>query len=309
MPRNRRTKDKTLFDVTLVGNYSIDTNTWLRGKISNSLGGAPVYSGSIFTLFGNRTALFSQIGSDHYDEAVQFCKSRGIDFKGLRRLPQRTLAFENAYDEEGNRTQRCLNITPKLLFEELPKEYFSSKAFYIAPIMGEVDLELLKELKRKGITLMLDPQGLMRNVGDDGRVKLTFNQKELEPVFELVDIVKIGKDEVQASNMKIKDLIEWLKSIEVSVGIVTRGKEKVIIISENTIIEMPTINVEVEDPTGAGDVFGAAFLSEYLRGYDAAEAAKIANIAAGLKIRYKGPNGFPTRQEVLRHKVLQEGLL
>ncbi|MEM3403971.1 MAG: PfkB family carbohydrate kinase [Nitrososphaeria archaeon] len=309
MPRNRKPKDATLFDVILVGNYSIDVNTCLGEQISNSLGGAPVYSGSIFTLFGNRTALFSQIGFDYYEEAVQFCRIRGIDFRGLRRLPQRTLAFENTYDDEGNRRQKCFNTTPKLLFKELPREYFDSKAFYIAPIMGEVDLELLKELRRKEITLMLDPQGLMRNIGEEGRIELTFNQGELEPVFELVDIVKIGNDEFQASNMEVKDVMEWLKDIGVSVGIVTRGKEKVTIASKNTIIEVPTINVAVEDPTGAGDVFGAAFLSEYLRGYDAAEAAKIANIAAGLKIRYKGPNGFPTRREVLRHKALQEDLL
>jgi len=298
MSDNRKPEGEALFDVVLVGNYSVDSNTWLRGHISNILGGAPVYSGSTFNLLGNRTALFSQIGFDYYDRAVQFCRSRGIDFKGLKRLPQRTLSFENVYDDEGNRTQRCFNITPKLLFEELPREYFDSKSFYIAPIMGEVDIGFLERVRKKGMTLMLDPQGLMRRLEADGSIELTFNQKELEPIFRLVDIVKIGKDEVKASNMKVRDLMEWLRSIGVSIGIVTQGKEPVTITSGDLTAEVPTVDVVVEDPTGAGDVFGAAFLSEYLRGHNVVEAARIANIAAGLKIRYKGPNSFPTREEI-----------
>jgi ribokinase len=71
------------------------------------------------------------------------------------------------------------------------------------------------------------------------------------------------------------------------------------VLSDDGFNEIDSLKVDAKDLTGAGDVFGAAFLSKYLDNRDAVKSAKFASAAAGLKIRYKGPIGFPSEKEIL----------
>ena len=52
---------------------------------------------------------------------------------------------------------------------------------------------------------------------------------------------------------------------------------------------MPGFAVDEVDPTGAGDCFGAAFVSFWLRGAAPAEALRIANACGALAVTRKGP--------------------
>lgn len=294
-------KEENGFDTIIVGHFSLDTNIWPTGQIKNALGGAPTYAGSAFAALHKRVGVFSIIGKDHYSEALSFCQAKGIDTQGLLVSSKQTMVFQNLYTADGNRKQRCLNIAPKLSFRDLPKNYLASKAFYISPLAGEVDEEFIGKLKTKESIVMLDPQGLMRNVNKEGEVSTIFRKNKLERIFKLVDIVKIGKDEVKAFKMEEKRILNMLKKIGVKVAIITRGKDDVMIFYSRKIYKVKTLDVKVEDPTGAGDVFGATFLSEYINGSTINEAIKFATISAGLKIRYEGPNGFPSKKDIIKH--------
>ncbi|MEM2741748.1 MAG: carbohydrate kinase family protein, partial [Nitrososphaeria archaeon] len=102
----------------------------------------------------------------------------------------------------------------------------------------------------------------------------------------------------KAIGLNEKEILRLIRDSGAKIGIVTRGKDPVIVSHKNGVFEVNTIDVNVEDPTGAGDVFGAAFLTEYLRSKNVETAVKFANIAAGLKIRYRGPEGFPTIKDI-----------
>jgi sugar/nucleoside kinase (ribokinase family) len=52
------------------------------------------------------------------------------------------------------------------------------------------------------------------------------------------------------------------------------------------------------DPTGAGDVFSAAFLIRLAETGDPCEAARFANVAASFSIEAPGVSGIPTRRQV-----------
>jgi sugar/nucleoside kinase (ribokinase family) len=294
-------KEENGFDAIIVGHFSLDTNIWPTGQIKNALGGAPTYAGSAFAALHKRVGVFSIIGKDHYSEALSFCQAKGIDTQGLLVSSNETMVFQNLYTADGNRKQRCSNIAPKLSFRDLPKNYLASKAFYISPLAGEVDEEFIGKLKIKESIIMLDPQGLMRNANKEGEVSTIFRKSKLERIFKLVDIVKIGKDEVKAFKMEEKRILNTLKKIGVKVTIITRGRDDVMIFYSRKIYKVKTLDVKVEDPTGAGDVFGATFLSEYINGSTINEAIKFATISAGLKIRYEGPNGFPSKKDIIKH--------
>ena len=298
-------KEENGFDAIIIGHFSLDTNMWPTGQIKNALGGAPTYAGSTFAAMHKKVGVFSIIGKDHYSEVLSLCQAKGIDTQGLLVSSEQTMTFQNLYTADGNRTQRCLNVAPKLLFKNLPKNYLVSKAFYISPLAAEVNEEFIRKLKTKENIVMLDPQGLMRNINKEGEVSTIFNKIKLERIFKLVDIIKIGKDEVEAFKMREKKILNTLNKMGVRVAIITRGRDPIMILYSRRIFEVQTLNVKVEDPTGAGDVFGAAFLSEYITGSTINKAAKFAATSASLKIRHVGPSGFPSKEDVLKYLKLK----
>ena len=64
---------------------------------------------------------------------------------------------------------------------------------------------------------------------------------------------------------------------------------------------VPGFAVEEVDPTGAGDCFGAGFVSMRLRGATPEEALRVANACGALAVTKKGPmEGTATMAEVER---------
>ena len=52
------------------------------------------------------------------------------------------------------------------------------------------------------------------------------------------------------------------------------------------------------DPTGAGDVFAAAYLVRYRETSDALESARFASCAASFCVEAQGTEGIPTRAQM-----------
>ncbi|WP_433454087.1 carbohydrate kinase family protein [Streptomyces sp. CA-142005] len=76
----------------------------------------------------------------------------------------------------------------------------------------------------------------------------------------------------------------------VPVAVVTRGGDGAMAADQTTgeYAEVPALDVDVLDATGAGDVFGASFLAASLGGWPLAERLRFAVLAAGLSVRHHG---------------------
>ncbi|GGY51331.1 carbohydrate kinase family protein [Streptomyces djakartensis] len=76
----------------------------------------------------------------------------------------------------------------------------------------------------------------------------------------------------------------------VPVAVVTRGGEGAMAVDQITgeYAEVPALDVDVLDATGAGDVFGAAFVTASLGGWPLAQRLRFAVLAAGLSVRHHG---------------------
>jgi sugar/nucleoside kinase (ribokinase family) len=76
----------------------------------------------------------------------------------------------------------------------------------------------------------------------------------------------------------------------VPVAVVTCGGEGALAIDSTTGEEewVPAFPVNAYDPTGAGDVFGAAFVLGTLRGWPLRQRLSFANLCAGLSVQYVG---------------------
>ncbi len=285
------------FDVVIVGYITIDVNTMPWGVIENMLGGPPTYAGFTLDKLGKRVGIVSKVGTD-FPEKFPLVYSRiGLDTEGIMTIGPETTTFENIYDEAGNREQKCKPITAKITPDDIPQIYKDAACFYISPVADEITPELVETLKSNGGKVMLDPQGLFRKVGNDGKVRVQ-HRDDLADFLANVDIVKLGLEELKAFAGEPKDALEKLRGMGPDIAIATRGGDRCVMVSKDGYLEIDPLKVEAKDLTGAGDVFGAAFIAKYMENEDPLDSAHYAMAAAGLKIRYKGPTGFPTDEEI-----------
>lgn len=81
--------------------------------------------------------------------------------------------------------------------------------------------------------------------------------------------------------------------------VVKRGADGAVSHDASGKCTAPAFRVEEVDPTGAGDTFGATYVTCWLRGVDPQEALVLANAAGALAVGRKGPmEGTSTRAEI-----------
>lgn len=285
------------FDVIVIGHVAVDVNVLPWGVIENALGGAPTYSGLQFAALKQEVGIVSKVGLDFPEMFPPIYSKLGLDTEGIYVAGEHTTTFQNTYSESGDRTQICKHIAPKISPDDIPSDYLDAKAFYVSPIANEVAPEVLKAIKRKSNTVVFDPQGALRIVGADGRVEV--RPRDLSEFLKHVDIVKLGREEARILKGDVEIGMRSIRDMGPSVVILTKGGEQTMVLSDDELIRLNPLKVEARDMTGAGDVFGAAFLTKYMATQDVQSSAKFAVAASGLKIRYKGPTGFPSEREIL----------
>jgi len=284
-------------DFVVMGHIAVDTNKFPQGVIESILGGAPTYTGLALAALGRSVGIVSKVGVDFTEMFPPIYSKLGLDTEGLIVSGEHTTAFENIYDERGNRRQFCRHIAPPIRPDDIPHAYRRAKGFYVSPLLDEISPETLGAIAGKTMVVM-DPQGLFRRVESDGTVSIR-RDVDLRPYLENVDVVKVGKEEARLMMESPADLLRKLLGMGPRVAILTRGEDPVTVMWEGRMETVETLRVNAADVTGAGDVFGGAFMLRYLETSEPVESVRFACAAAGLKIRYRGPTGFPSYRELM----------
>jgi sugar/nucleoside kinase (ribokinase family) len=118
-------------------------------------------------------------------------------------------------------------------------------------------LEMIQILKAKGIPLVFDP-------GTVGALRRIPNSM-LQEWIRMMDILLLNEEEALYIS-QISDLHGALVALATKAPIVVikRGAEGVTAISERVrTVELPALDVEVVDTTGAGDSFAAGFIASW----------------------------------------------
>ncbi|MFN4133101.1 MAG: carbohydrate kinase family protein [Candidatus Hadarchaeales archaeon] len=284
------------FDVIVVGHVAIDVNVFPWGVIENVLGGAPTYSGLTFVNLKRSVGISSKVGLDFLEKFPPIYGKLGLDTAGIIVAGEHTTTFQNIYDESGRRTQICKHMAPRIIPEDIPEEYMEAAGFYVSPIANEVGPELLQYLKKNSNLVMLDPQGILREIAIDGKVSV--KSRDLGQYLKHVDVVKLGMDEAAVLGSNPEESMEKIMKAGPGVVILTKGGAPSFVMSKTGLTKVNPLKVVAKDMTGAGDVFGAAFLHRFMATRDAVDAAKFGTAAAGLKIRFRGPVGFSNEKEI-----------
>lgn len=246
-------------------------------------GGTALYAATTAQRLGRRVALVTRAPAG-MDVAAAM---PGIE---VALLPtERATTFENRY--RGNDREQILHhAAAPLIWDEIPPAWRQAPIVHLAPIAQDVDRTLLAAFPNA--LVCVTPQGWLRGWDEAGRVRyapLTNTRSLLRPV----DVMVFSAEDVAHDPLAMRDLIG-----SVPIAVVTRAAEGAVVYTKDGPRPTPARPARVVDPTGAGDVFAAAFFSTLYERGDPYEAAAFANVVASFSIEAQGTAGIPTRAQV-----------
>ena len=247
-----------------------------------TVGGTASYSSRTAQALGLRvgivTACENCAGTDELN---------GIPVAGL--YSDVTTTFENILTPTG-RVQRIHTPAPALDLSMVPEQWRSAPIVHLGPVANEVDPNLVKAFPNALIGLT--PQGWMRAWDQEGHVRFT---DWLESSFVL--------EQATAAVMSIEDIHgdeTYVENFAAHAGIfvVTEAANGARVYWNGDVRRFRPPRLPEFDPTGAGDIFAAAFFIRLAATHDPWEAGRFATHLAAYSIQRKGLSGIPTQDEI-----------
>jgi sugar/nucleoside kinase (ribokinase family) len=288
-------------DLAVVGHFSIDTILLpTRTAPFVVVGGAVTYTSLIARSLGSTVKVYSRVGEDFPEAYLWWLKKEGVNVSNVHKVVgEKTTRFELCYNKD--LSSRILTLKCKgspLTVDDLPSGA-AAKAIHIAPIANEISSEAVDHLKKCADVISLDPQGLVRSFDENGAV--TNTAKVDNHILSLVNIYKSTADEIYAltGTSELKPAIKAVHDFGVETVIVTRGVRGALLSVDGAFYDIPACSSNViVDPTGAGDVFIGAFLSEYLKQKESLWCAAVGCAAASQVLEGIGPTFFGKKEEI-----------
>ncbi|MCL4368113.1 MAG: PfkB family carbohydrate kinase [Actinobacteria bacterium] len=197
--------------------------------------------------------------------------------------------FDNRYTETG-RIQTLLARAEPLRESQLPPRWRETPIVHLGPIADEVDLGLIDAFPDSLIGLT--PQGWLRRWDQDGHIQLV-GWEVLRPILPRAAAVVVSQEDLQGDVGAARAMAATCRLLAV-----TDGSAGATLYCDGNVLEISAHPAAQLDPTGAGDVFAAAFFVLLHRTGDAEMAARVAARLAALSVTRRGLAGVPTTLEV-----------
>jgi sugar/nucleoside kinase (ribokinase family) len=265
-------------DYLLIGHVTADL---IRG--GRVLGGTVSYSAPIVRAFNHRVGMLtSAAASEPLIEPLRQYADVAIRMAGA------TTTFENIY-RDGSRTQYVHSLAEFLPYSAIPNGWLDTPLVHLAPLVNEVDPAIASHFP--DATVLLTPQGYMRQWGADGKVN--FKHWLDQDMLRHVDILVCSRQDIADApelEYKFGDYVDHV--------IVTNGDRGGMYYHDGQAEHYEAYPVTEIDPTGAGDVFAAALLSSMLHfKRDLRAALKVAARLAAISVTRVGAPDF-TDQDI-----------
>jgi 1D-myo-inositol 3-kinase len=241
-------------------------------------GGAALYSAVTAHRLGLSAGILTSHAADYPLEAIP---SR-IEVVTLE-APATTVFDYDAVS--GDRQQKLVSTARPLAVRDLPDDWRAAPLALLAPVAQEVDLRLSAAFEDGSVGAAV--QGWLRAVDDERRI-VTQPWGGAREVLNRVLAVFVSAEDLRGHESQ---LTEWVQRVPITV--VTAGAAGALLYVNGERYEVRPRGTREVDPTGAGDVFAAAFLVSYHRHADPWEAAEAATCAASLSVEGEGWSTVP----------------
>jgi sugar/nucleoside kinase (ribokinase family) len=250
-----------------------------------TIGGTVTYSGRTALALDCRVAVITSAAPDFDLDPV-------LSGSEVVRLPsETTTTFENIYTPSG-RVQFLHAVAAPLSLDAVPSRWRRPDIVHLAPLTGECDPVLVDAFP--GALVGVTPQGWMRTWDHTGRVYAS-DWPGAADLLPRIDAVVISRQDVGGDQATIDHLARLALIL-----VVTLGPEGCLVYAGGEERHVPVTPVPEIDPTGAGDIFAAAFFVRLRQSGDPWAAAHFANCVAALSVGREGWTGTPTREEIAK---------
>ena len=246
------------------------------------IGGTVAYSALTARALGLSPGIVTAAGPETPLDALH-----GIPLVALE-SPQST-TFENIYTEHG-RIQYLRAQAERIDFDRVPEPWQHASIIHLGPIADEMDSVLPQGFSPS--LLGITPQGWMRQWDAENRVSQRAWDNS-ETALANVGAVVISREDVNGDD----ELIEHMAQ-QTHVLAVTEGVAGSVLYWHGDRRRFRAPQVPEVDPTGAGDIFAAAFFIRLFRTRDPWEAARFATVLASYSVTRVGLEGIPTTHEI-----------
>jgi sugar/nucleoside kinase (ribokinase family) len=210
----------------------------------------------------------------------------------LRVIPSATSTkFENQDTKHGRR-QTLLSRAAPVPLEAVPDAWRGVGLVHLAPIAAEIDTEMVAAFP--GSFVGVTAQGWLRSWGVDGRVVPTDLTTAL-PACAGADAVVVSLEDLGGREAYVLELSARCRTLAV-----TLGRDGVRVFTAGSEHHLPAPEATEIDPTGAGDIFAAAFFHMLHGGSTPLEAARFGQQIAAPSVSRRGLASVPSVEEVRR---------
>ena len=206
----------------------------------------------------------------------------GSDFTFTDYLTEKKIEFANAFSNEPT-TQFILQLvdSERTLFlknkcEVIGDVVLDTDSVIISPLFDEIPLVLFEKITNDANFILLDPQGFLRRTNSENKVYLEQTDLNLSGV----SAIKVNSDELKAlTNSNGLDGIKILQKNGID-NVILTDKQNISLLSGNKIYSIKLPDIALNDTTGIGDIFSAAFCCTMLKEKDILWALSFAGGAA-----------------------------
>lgn len=199
--------------------------------------------------------------------------------------------FENIYTEHG-RQQFLRGHAAPLTRLAVPDAWLDAPIVLLGPVAQEIDASLATAFPHSLVAAT--PQGWLRQWATDGAVSPS-PLANADMVLPYMRALILSREDVQTP--ADATIGAWAQVVPLIA--VTRGAEGAVLWQNGVESELfPGYPAREIDPTGAGDVFAAAFLCSLHETGDATRAVDFANRAAACSVEAPGGENVPTRETI-----------
>lgn len=239
---------------------------------SVTVGGTVSYSGRLAHALGHETAVLTSTDPDYDLAAV-------LPSLHIETVPAaQSATFSNIYSENG-RVQIIHAVGELLTPAHVPDAWRDARILHMGPLVNRLDPAIMDLFPNSVIGIT--PQGWMRRWDENGRVYA--KQWELaEAWLPRGTAVVISQDDLLDDQM-LDQFRQWSRLL-----VMTRGWDGCTIFEGDDICHVPAPKVKEIEPTGAGDIFAAAFFIHYMETADACQAGRFANEVASQSVQHIG---------------------
>jgi|SRR6185369_7656804 len=269
--------------------------TWDRLQGQTVLGGSVTYATQTARKLGWEAAALTSAGPD-FDPAR--------DLPGVTTFLARgdaTTRFVNNYGEGGARTQVLSSRAGDVVLSLVPEEWRNPDVLLIGGVAAEIHGRAAEAFAAEVVGA--NAQGWVRAFGPGGEVMPCEWQRPDENLAG-VHALFLSEHDIPGALRRSRDLLSFVPMIAV-----TSGWRGLSLVTREGIEQVPGLPRTEVDPTGAGDVFAAAFLMRYQETGNPSEAAVFACCAASCVVEGVAATTLGDRAEILRRVEARDRLV